>query len=194
MDRDEAAPLIATLMFHHLRRAIAERASPNNGALYEPQMSAAVVERMLRERPAGWFADYDATLVQSFADAIDEGQRMQGIDPRQWKWGKFEFMAANQPVGERIPFFRRYFDIEATPMSGGPNTVKQLNGRLAPSERIDTDSGDWDGSLMNLPVGESGNVASRHYRDEWDAYYYGKSFPAPYTRVEGSHLTLMPKR
>jgi penicillin amidase len=195
MDRDEAAPLIATLIFQHLRRAIAERASPNNGALYEPQMSAAVVERMLRERPAGWFGDYGATLVQSFADAIEEGQRMQGADPRQWKWGKYEFLAVNHPVGTRIPFFRNYFDIAATPMSGGPNTVKQTKGRVGPSERITNDLGDWNRSLMNLPIGESGDVASRHYRDEWDAYYNGQSFAAPFTGNDsGGHLTLTPRR
>jgi len=195
MDQNQAAPLIANLVFQHLRRAIAERASPNSGGLYEPNMSAAVVERLLRERPAGWFSDYNATLVQSFADAIEEGQRMQGTDPRKWKWGKYMFVAVLNPIGTRIPFFRRYFNIEPTPMSGDSYTVKQTTARLGPSERITNDLGNWDRSLMNLPIGESGHVASSHYRDQWDAYYNGQSFPAPFAQDSASsHLTLLPRK
>ena len=38
--------------------------------------------------------------------------------------------------------------------------------------------------MLNLPVGESGHVLSRHYKDEWDAYYNGTSFPMPFEKVE----------
>ena len=34
--------------------------------------------RLLRERPDGWFADYDAMLLRSLVDAVDEGKRIQG--------------------------------------------------------------------------------------------------------------------
>jgi penicillin amidase len=194
MDRDQAAPLIANLIFQHLRRSVAERADPGNGSLYVMNMSAAVIERLLRERPAGWFGDYNATLAQAFADAIEEGQRMQGNDPKKWKWGKYMFLASSQPVGTRIPYFKRYFDLEPTPQSGDSYTVKQTSNKLVPSERIVNDLGNWDKSLMNLPFGESGEVASRHYRDQWDAHYNGQSFPAPFTGDNGgSHFTLIPE-
>ena len=54
-------------------------------------------------------------------------------------------------------------------MSGGATTVKQTTRKLSPSERMDVSVGNWDDSLLNLPLGESGHVASRHYRDELDA-------------------------
>jgi len=35
---------------------------------------------------------------------------------------------------------------------------------------------------------------SSHYRDEWDRYYEGKSFPMQYQKVDGkSVLRLIPK-
>jgi acyl-homoserine lactone acylase PvdQ len=41
---------------------------------------------------------------------------------------------------------------------------------------------------MNLRVGESGNVASRHYKDEWPAYYVGRSFPMEFEHVEAEDV------
>jgi len=37
--------------------------------------------------------------------------------------------------------------------------------------------GNWDNSLWNLLVGESGHRASWHYKDQFDAWYYGDSLP-----------------
>jgi penicillin G amidase len=55
--------------------------------------------------------------------------------------------------------------------------------------------GDWDGSLMNLPIGESGHIASTHYRDEWDAYYNGTSFPMQFKTVDAkSTVKFVPKK
>src|SRR5579862_5021391 len=89
MDKDKAEPFMVTLTFQSIRRAIAERASPGSGALYDLQISSAVVERILKERPAGWFSDYGELLLRSFAGAMEEGQRLQGSDPKRWRWGRY---------------------------------------------------------------------------------------------------------
>jgi penicillin amidase len=194
MDRDRAEPLIATLTFQYLRTAIAERAAPGTGKTYETHLSTAVVERILRERPAGWFGDYDELLLRCFADAMEEGQRMQGAGVKGWKWGKYMYRAVNHPIGSRLPLVARYFNIGPEPMSGGSTTVKQTTMRLGPSERMDASAGDWDASLMEIPIGESGNVASSHYKDQWDAYYNGRSFPMQFRNVDvKSTVTFVPK-
>jgi len=60
---------------------------------------------------------------------------------------------------------------------------------------MDASAGNWDASLLNLPVGESGHVASSHYRDEWEAYYYGQSFPMQFKNVDvKSTVTLVPMK
>jgi penicillin amidase len=195
MDQDHAEPLVTTLTFQYLRAAIAERAAPGTGKNYEIHLSTSMVERILRERPEGWFADYDELLLRCFADAIEEGQRMQGKNVNKWKWGKYMYRAVNHPIGSRLPLVARYFDIGPEPMSGGSVTVKQTTLRLGPSERMDAVAGDWDASLMELPIGESGNVASSHYKDQWDAYYNGRSFPMQFGKVDAkSTVTFVPKR
>jgi penicillin amidase len=120
---------------------------------------------------------------------------MQGMDPKRWKWGKYMYLTVTNPVINRIPVVGKYFNIGPVPMSGGSTTVKQTTRTLGPSERMDASLGDWDASLLNLPIGESGHVASRHYNDEWDAYYNGKSFPMQFNRVDvKSTVRFVPKR
>jgi len=192
MEGDSAAPFIVTLTSEYLRKAIAERASPGNGAAWNTKLSWALMERLLRERPKSWFGDYNELLLRCFADGFAEGQRRQGTDPKRWKWGRALVVPLENPVGGRIPWIGKYFNIGPVPMSGGPMTVKQTTQLLGPSERINTSlgpaagssTGDWDESLGNVLLGESGHFASSHYKDQWDAYYSGKSFPLQFNKVD----------
>ena len=193
MDKDAAAPLLADLLFHYVRTATAERASPGNGAGYEIQISSAVVETLLRQRPAGWFRDYDETLMRAFVDALAEGRRMQGPDVKKWRWGKYLNVTIENPVVHRIPYIGNYFDIVATPMSGGGTTVKQTTLGLAPSMRMTADLGDWTRSLMNVQIGQSGQILSSHYRDEWLDWYYART-EAMEWRGAGNGLEFRPEK
>jgi len=194
MDKDLVAPLIAELAFQHLRKSVADVASPGNGGVYQTQMSYAAIARLLRERPEGWFVNYDEVLVRSLVDGLEEGRRMQGSVMKKWFYGRYLRLAINHPVGHQIPLVHSYFDIGPVPASGGSTSVKQTTQRLGPSERFDADLSDWDRSLLNLTIGESGHVLSRHYRDQWNAYYSGTSFPMRFDHVEvKSTLTFVPR-
>jgi penicillin amidase len=184
MDKDRAEPFIVTLVYQYIRKAVAERAAPGSGNLYDTQVSSAVVERILKERPPGWFDDYNELLLRCFADGMEEGQRIQGTDPKRWRWGRYAYVEIENPIVTRVPWVGKYFNIGPVAMSGAPTTVKQLNQRLGPSERMDVSVGDWDASLLDLTIGESGHIASWHYRDQWDAYYAGQSFPMQFGKVD----------
>jgi penicillin amidase len=194
MDRDRPEPLIVSLVFQHFRRAVAEAASPGKGAIYETQMAPAVIENLLRGRPEGWFSGYDDALLRSLAGAVEEGRRMQGDNVKKWIYGAYLRLTIAHPVGHRLPLVARYFDIGPVWMSGSPTSVKQTTLRLGPSMRMNADLGDWDHSLMNLPAGESGHVLSRHYKDQWAAYYNATSFPMQFRKVDaGSVLEFLPE-
>ncbi len=193
MDKEEAAPLIASLVSDQLIKAVAERASAGNGSIYTADISTAVVENILRTQPPAWFSDYNALLLHAFADGMDEGQRRQGPNPTGWKWGRALTVDIRNAVGGRIRFIGPWFNIGPLPASGGPTTVKQMTGRLGPSERMNHSLGHWDQSLWNLVVGESGHRASPHYRDQFEAWYYGDSFPMPWgTSGTGSTVQFVP--
>ncbi len=195
MDKGRPEPLIVSLLFQHFRKAVAEVASPGKGAIYQLQMASAAIENLLRARPAGWFPDYDDALLQSFGDAVDEGRRMQGVEVKRWIYGKYLTLLIAHPVGHRLPLVAGYFDVGPVEMSGSPTSVKQTTHQLGPSERMNADLGNWDRSLMNLPVGESGHVLSLHYKDQWDAYYNATSFPMQFEKVEvKSVLEFLPEK
>lgn len=184
MDGERPEGLIVTLAFQYLRKAVAERASPGNGDAYVLQLSPGVLERLLKERPAGWFASYDETLLRALADAMDEGRRMQGPNVKKWKYGKYMFLTVTNPVASQIPYVGKYFDIGPVLQSGGSTSVKQTTRKLGPSERFNAVAGDWDQSLLNIPIGQSGHLFSFHYKDQWEAYYNGTSFPMQFNRVD----------
>ncbi len=195
MDKELPQPLITELTSNYIRKAVAERAAPGSGNLYSYQLSSALIQRLLTEQPRYWFTDYDQMLLQAFADAMEEGARMQGTDPKRWKWGKYRFLRIVSPVGSHLPLIGDYFNIGPAPMSGGPVSVKQTTPTLGPSERMDTSTGDWDASLWDLVTGESGHWASSHYKDQFDAYYNGTSFPMQFGKVEAkSSVRFVPRQ
>jgi len=194
MDRNLAAPFLITLAYQHVRRAIAENASTATGAPYEFNLAPVVVERILRERPSGWFGDYNEMLLRALADAVEEARRMQGRDPGNWRYGDYMRATINNPVMHEIPWVGKYFDIGSVPMSGSSTTVKQTTRALAPSMRMNADLGSWDGSFLNIPIGQSGQILSSHYKDQWDDYYNARSYPMQFSKVDAkSTVTFTPR-
>jgi len=187
MEHSQASPLLVTLAYQHLRRMVAESATKADSA-YDSQMAPAALEKLLRERPAGWFRDWDETLLRSLVDAVEEGQRMQGRNVKKWNYGKYTELKIAHPVVHSLPLVGNYFDIGPAPMSGSSTTVKQTTRRLGPSMRMAADLADWDHSLLNLMMGQSGQILSSHYRDQWDRYYVGQSFPMQFGKVEGKAI------
>jgi penicillin amidase len=164
-------------------------------------MGGAVVERILRDRTTEWFRDYDQLLLRCFVDAMEEGKRLQGRDPNRWKYGDYIETTMRNPILGRpdwtkhIPTLGKFFRINVGPvrMSGSSTTVKQTSKRLGPSLRFVADTSNWDHSMMNIILGQSGQLLSWHYSDQWDEYYTGHSFAQPFTKPEGSTLEFKPQ-
>jgi acyl-homoserine lactone acylase PvdQ len=53
--------------------------------------------------------------------------------------------------------------------------------------RMNADAGDWNRSLLNELTGQSGQVLSSHYRDQWPAYYAGRSYPMQFGKVDAKN-------
>jgi penicillin amidase len=184
MDRNLAAPFLISLVYQHVRTAVGVNASPENGAAYQFSLAPAVVEDLLRRRPSGWFTDWNEMLLRALADAAEEGARIQGRDARRWQYGRFLSISINNPVTHQVPLVGGYFDIGPVPMSGSSTTIKQTSPELAPSMRMNADTSDWDHSLLNELTGQSGQVLSSHYRDQWNDYYAGRSYPMQFHNVQ----------
>ena len=73
-------------------------------------------------------------------------------------------------------------------MSGSSTTVKQITRALGPSMRLNADLAAWDRSLLNVVTGQSGQALSSHYKDQWQHYYEGTSYPMQFQKVEAKSV------
>ncbi len=193
MEKGTAPGMIVELTYLALRKAVADRAAPGLEAEYEWPAAPVVIEKLLRERPAGWFPDYDALLLQSLGEAITNGEKIQGSKISRWDYGQLNELRMVHPVLSQLPLIGKYFNIGPVPMSGSPTTIKQTTRRLGPSMRMVVDLSNLDNSMQNITVGESGQALSRHYKDQWSAYYGATSFPMQFNHVDAkSVLTVRP--
>ena len=57
---------------------------------------------LLRERPAGWFADYDQFLLAALGRAIDEGVKSQGSNIARWDYGQMLELTIPNPIARAM--------------------------------------------------------------------------------------------
>jgi penicillin amidase len=194
MEKGTAAPMVVMLTYYRFRKAVADSASHGKGDIYDYQMSPAVVEEILERGGQGWFENLNDVLLRCLNEALEDGVRQQGGSVRRWNYGVYNELHITQPVGNQLPLAAKYFNIGPVPMSGSSTTVKQTTRRIGPSMRFVADLSGWDKSLNNLTIGESGQILSRHYKDQWAAYYVGRSFPMQFGKIDGKDtLTVTPR-
>lgn len=182
------APMLIRLVYERVRDAFARSASPGRWQLYSYFIAPSVIQTELESGAKSWFADKDTMLLTALGQAMEDGAREQGSRVSGWHYGDFNAHTVEQPVTGRLPLVGRYFNVGPVPMSGAPETVKQIRNRIAPSMHFVADLSNWDNSQNNIPLGESDNILSRHYEDQWDTYYYGHSLPMQFTHVDAKEV------
>ena len=188
MENGMAAPMVVGLVYEELRKSLTEHVATGVKVAYTFPMAPAVIERLLRERPLDWYSDYDALLLKCLTKAIDDGAQTQGSKVSRWDYGQWNELRIAHPVLSQLPLVGKYFNIGPLPMSGSPTTIKQITRRLGPSMRMSVDLADLDNSTENITIGESGEALSRHYKDQWTAYYGATSFPMQFDKVDAKQV------
>ena len=91
----------------------------------------------------------------------------------------------------RLGFANDFINTSTTPMRGSSTTVKQTSRRLGPSMRFVADLSEWDNSLENITIGQSGQLLSPHYKDQWESYLAGRSFLLPFQNLKGGDILVL---
>lgn len=196
MEKGTAAPLVITLAYNQLRSAAVHAAWPGaaDTDIYQPYMAPAAIQQIVESGGGGFFRDPDNALLGALASGIEEGRRTQGSNLAKWDYGRYNLLTIKHPVDSQLPVFGAYFNIGPVEMSGSGTTIKQTSRLLGPSMRFIADLANWDGSFNNIDIGQSEQILSRHYKDQWDAYYVGRSFPMQFEKVTAEDtLVVLPK-
>lgn len=180
---DSAAPTIESAARDQLFRLLLE---PKLGAQfldYNWWMSGVALENILDRQPARWlpkkYSSYNELLLAALEAALSTGNVPRKLE--EWTWGGRERLTVEHPLLGKMKIVRRWAGPGRVPISGNAHTVKQTTPGLAPSERMTVDLSDLDRSTMNVVTGQSGQIFSPHFEDQWKAWYEGSTFVMPFS-------------
>jgi penicillin amidase len=210
MSADSAAPAIETKARQELMRLLlepklgpaTEGATP--GTLtwksYRWGMSTVWVENVLSKQPARWlppgYNDYQSLLATAVENVLKQPEVPSDVS--QWKWGKIYPVEIEHPILSHLPLIGKLTGPGPHPLSGSSFTIKAVAREFGPSERVTWNFADFDKSTLNLVTGESGIFLSKHYMDQWPAWYAGRTFnfafsPAQVEKRKKHEMTLEPR-
>jgi penicillin amidase len=159
------------------------------------------LENILGARPAMWlpsgFANYDELLMASADDAVAALQKQTGqATESEWNWGRLHPLDMVHPLG-RSGLLHGLLSIGPYEQGGTIDTVRAMGVGHGPAMRFVADLANFDGSLMEIPSGESGQYGSPYYRDQFAEWFAGRGIPAPFTiaaedAVRAHRLALLP--
>lgn len=131
------------------------------------------LDHVLVKRPTEWlpqqFNSYEALLFASYREAREELTRQLGDDESKWVWGNLGQVSFPHPLAS-VPRLGAQFAIAPLPQSTGGTTTVNAGGTV--SMRFIADLRDWDNARQGLALGQSGDPASPHWKDQladWQA-------------------------
>jgi len=121
------------------------------------------------------------TLQKAWRAVITHLRTTLGDDMAGWAWGRAHTLTHNHPMGQQKPL-DKLFSVGPFPAPGGrelPNALGTSIGpapwavTYGPSTRRVIDFADAGQAVGINPVGQSGVLFDRHYRDQADTYIRG---------------------
>jgi len=125
----------------------------------------------------------DEIITRSFHQAINSLESQFGGDLEEWKWSE-ALSVSHKHAFDKNGMLRSFFNVGPFSTDGG---IEVLNNQLfslnpsghydvkaGPSTRRVIDFSDVENAKAILPTGQSGNVFSKHYKDQADKYIKGE--------------------
>jgi penicillin G amidase len=159
------------------------------------------LQEVLTDRPAKWlpgaYKNYDELLAAAADRAVADLQDVSH-SPRieDWPWKRFDSLEMLHPIG-REGLLKTLLSISGKPQNGTSLSVRAAGETHGPAMRFVANPANWDESIMLIPAGQSGQLGSSHYTDQFDYWYEGKPIFAPFSDAAESNgrrhtLTLKP--
>jgi penicillin G amidase len=135
------------------------------------------VENTIAFQPARWlpgqYKSWDALLAAAVEAAVNDPQAPREL--ASWKYGDYSTVQIAHPIFGKVPWLEKFASTGKLPQAGNGITVNQV-GKFSASERFTADFGDLDQSTLNIVNGQSGNLFSPYFNDQFEAWYRGTTF------------------
>jgi penicillin amidase len=119
-------------------------------------------------------------ILSCFKEAVDRLKTRIGPDQADWTWGRVVQVRFPHPLSS-APMVGSQFLVAPFPQNGGDSSI---NRGKEVSMRYVADLDNWDNTRQGIPLGESGDPHSPHWKDQlpdWQAVT-----PAPFAFSEAA--------
>jgi penicillin amidase len=158
----------------------------DDAELYHWFMKTVWFENMVAFQPERWlpgqYASWNALLAAAMEAAVNDPGAPAEL--AKWKYGDYAKVQIAHPIFGQLPWLKKYASTSSLPQSGNGITVKQVGETFAPSERFTADFADLDHSTLNIVNGQSGELFSPYFNDQFEAWYRGTTFALPFNSAE----------
>jgi penicillin amidase len=157
--------------------------------------SPSFIDFVIDTRRSEWLpqgtASYEDLFLASYNDAIKKLTSQLGSDRAKWTWSRVaDPIVFGHPLAA-MPGAGQSFAIPPIPQNtgGGGDTV---NAGAFVSMRLVADLADWDNTRQGIPLGQSGDPSSPHWKDQLANWEAVAPAPFPFTRaaVERAAVTV----
>lgn len=191
---------VGAVLANEIRQCIANKMAEASKPAPAYLIRERVVDWAVRDRSERWlpggssdYGDLIKTCDASSRTGLADPRRL-GPDPAGWVWGKLWQSRFPHPLAT-VPFIGGQFAIKTVPISGSGQTPNVGSGV---SMRFIASPGNWDATRHVIPLGQSGDPRSKHYKDQFDSWLSGTPAIFPFTKEAAtkaaiSLMTLNPK-
>jgi penicillin G amidase len=180
---DSAAASIVTQARRALWPLILEPKLGKDTESYHWEESAFAEEEIVMHAKADWlpgnYKNWDALLTEAVRRGMNDGKAPSDVS--KWNYGSWHVVDLEHPLAMYLPLVGKIAGTGPQPQGGDTTTVKQVGRAFGPSQRFTMDWNNIDGSTENIVLGESGDVYSAYFRDQWQAWYGGSTFALPFS-------------
>jgi penicillin amidase len=143
-----------------------------------------LIDQIITTQPRAWlpagYRSYAQLVLESYRAALADLEERLGPDRNNWEWGKSGLMHFPHPLADSPD--GKPFAIAPLPLASG-GSVATVDAGDGVSLRFIADTSAWDASQLCIPLGESGDPSSVHWRDQLDEWRKVEPEPLPFSRA-----------
>lgn len=147
---------------------------------------AGLLLRLLKNPESLWWEGAHSKMLKEILDRTYRFLTTKlGSDMETWQWGALHKMTAAHALAQKAPL-DELFNLSNVPIGGDADTLNQVNfepsapfsgGMVTASYRQLIDMANFDNAKCIVPIGQSGNHVSQHYKDQFEDWYKGNYKP-----------------
>ncbi|MGQ0543639.1 MAG: penicillin acylase family protein, partial [Blastocatellia bacterium] len=170
------------LLVNEIRNCTANKIADGNKPVPMYLIRDRILHWAIKEKSTRWlpnaFPDYGSILKTCEAAAPAAFSARYGADKSKWIWGRVSAARFPHPLAA-APLIGGQFATPNTLLSGSgqtPNVASYVSMRHVASP------GNWDATRLVIPLGQSGDPKSPHYKDQFESWSTGTPSVFPFSK------------